>query len=194
MVTTKQVNLEQEISDLEKEIAEKRERVNELRQSLPPLEVQDYTLKADGGREVKLSGLFGENDELILIHNMGKSCPYCTLWADGLIGVLHHLEDRAAFAVVSPDDPAAQKEFATGRGWNFKMYSSEGSSFTKDVGYQAEDGGYIPGVSVFRKNGDGKITRVSNAFFGPGDLFCSVWHLFDLLPGGPGDWQPKYKY
>jgi predicted dithiol-disulfide oxidoreductase (DUF899 family)/uncharacterized damage-inducible protein DinB len=194
MTEVKQVDMEQEISDLEKEIAEKRERLNDLRKNIPATEVKDYTFKAPGGKEITLSGLFGEKDELILIHNMGKSCPYCTLWADGLVGVRKHLEDRAAFVVVSPDDPAAQQEFAAGRGWNFKMYSSQGSSFTKDVGYQTDEGGYIPGVSVFRKNGDGKIARVSNAFFGPGDLFCSVWHLFDLLPGGPGDWQPKYSY
>jgi hypothetical protein len=35
---------------------------------------------------------------------------------------------------------------------------------------------------------------VSDASFGPGDDFCTLWHLFDLIPEGSGDWQPKYKY
>ncbi len=46
---------------------------------------------------------------------------------------------------------------------------------------------------MFRKE-DGKVVRVANAKFGPGDDFCAVWHLFDLIPEGPDDWQPKYKY
>jgi len=30
--------------------------------------------------------------------------------------------------------------------------------------------------------------------FSPGDDFCSLWHFFDLLPEGTGDWQPQYRY
>jgi len=30
--------------------------------------------------------------------------------------------------------------------------------------------------------------------FNPGDDFCALWHIFDLLPGGAGDWQAKYRY
>jgi len=48
-------------------------------------------------------------------------------------------------------------------------------------------------VSVFKKQG-GKIVRVADTSFGPGDDFCSIWHFFDLLPEGAADWQPKYKY
>jgi hypothetical protein len=36
--------------------------------------------------------------------------------------------------------------------------------------------------------------RVSDTGFSPGDDFCALWHLFDLLPGGAGDWQAKYRY
>ena len=122
---------------------------------------------------------------------MGKSCAYCTMWADGFNGVLKHLEDRAAFVVISPDDPAAQARLATGRGWNFQMFSSKGSTFTKDVGFETGDGNPLPGVSLFGKNETGEIVRTSSAGFGRGDLFCNVWHFFDLLPGGSGDWQPK---
>jgi hypothetical protein len=30
-----------------------------------------------------------------------------------------------------------------------------------------------------------RILRVSDARFAPWDDFCTVWHIFDLLPGGP---------
>ena len=30
-----------------------------------------------------------------------------------------------------------------------------------------------------------RILRVSDARFAPWDDFCTVWHIFDLLPGDP---------
>ena len=128
---------------------------------------------------------------------MGKSCPYCTLWADGFNGVAGHLEDRAGFVVVSPDAPEDQQAFAKSRGWTFRMLSAKESSFTDDMGYMAEYEGKPwpqPGYSTFRKNEDGQVQRVAHAPFGPGDPYCGVWHLFELLDGGTGEWQPKFEY
>ncbi len=157
-------------------------------------EVEDYTLTGSNGSKVRLSDLFEKKDNLILVHNMGRSCPYCTMWADGFNGVLDHMEDRAAFAVCSPDASSAQRKFASGRGWKFKMVSSKGSSFSKDMGFENKDGGAEPGVSVFHKNTDGRIFRVSKDEFGPGDEYCIVWHFFDLLPGGSKGWEPRFRY
>ena len=140
-----------------------------------------------------LSELFGESDDLIVVHNMGKSCPYCTLWADGLNGVRDHLANRASFVVASPDEPKVQAEFASGRGWKFPMVSSAGTSFFNDMGFEI-DGKAQPGVSAFHREDDGSIVRTGKAIFGPGDDFCAVWHLFDLLRGGPGEWEPRYEY
>lgn len=152
----------------------------------------DYTFKAADG-DVTLSKLFGRHAELIMIHNMGASCPYCTLWADGYNGLYGHLADRASFVVSSPDKPTAQKAFANKRGWRFPLVSHAGTSFADDMGYRSKSGGYTPGISVFRQKG-GKIVRVLDTPEGPGDDFCALWHLFDLLPGGPGDWRPKFRY
>ena len=154
----------------------------------------DYRFKSQIGKEVALSELFGDKSELLLVHNMGKSCPYCTLWADGFIGIAKHLENRSGFAVISPDDPATQTRFAQERGWTFKMLSAKGTSFTKDMSFEPNEGEYWPGVSSFRKDEDGRMFRISKAFFGPGDDYCAVWHLFDLLPEGANGWQPKYTY
>src|SRR3989441_10551640 len=110
--------------------------------------VEDYELIGRGNKKVRLSSLFGEKDELILIHNMRRGCPYCTMWADGFNGVLPHLEDRAAFAVVSPDPPSVQQKFATGRGLKFKMLSIKGTPFSVDMGYEKKNGMKVTGVSV----------------------------------------------
>lgn len=154
-----------------------------LQAKLGKMEIQDYTLKDSAGNDVKLSQLFGQKNDLILIHNMGKACDYCTLWADGFNGNYYFIQKLAAFALVSPDPPEIQKKFAAARGWTFPMFSGAGSSFIKDMGYQDKKGNYWPGASVFRKNGDGSISRVSKTVFGPGDFFCSVWHFFDMIPG-----------
>ena len=60
------------------------------------------------------------------------------------------------------------------------------------MGYRT-DHGRLPGVSVFQRAPQG-ILRVSDTAFGPGDDFCSVWHLFDLLPDGAAGWAPQLDY
>jgi len=157
-------------------------------------EVREYVLTDSEGGKAALSTLFGKKDDLILVHNMGRSCPYCTMWADGFNGVLDHLQDRAAFALVSPDAPSVQRKFAGSRGWKFKMFSSKGTSFSKDMGFEGEEGSPEPGVSVFHRTKDGRIFRVSKDEFGPGDEYCTVWHFFDLLPDGSKGWEPKFRY
>ena len=173
-------------------IADLRKEMREIQAKAEPQEVTDYKLAETAG-SVHLSALFGDKKELIVIHNMGASCAYCTLWADGYNGVAEHLANRAAFVVVSPDTPEAQKKFAASRGWRFRMASHQGTDFAADMGYRSKSGGWMPGVSVFRKEG-AKVMRVSDTGLGPYDDFCSVWHLFGMLPGGAGDWAPKFKY
>lgn len=175
-----------------KEIARVRKKMRKVQAAIEPEEVEDVALAGPNGK-VKLSDLFGDKDELFVIHNMGRSCVYCTLWADGVNGVYDHLADRAAFVVSSPDAPAAQKKFAESRGWRFPMVSHKGTTFAKAMGYGSEKDGWVPGVSVFRRKGK-KILRVSDTAFSPGDDFASIWHFFDLLPDGSGDWEPQYKY
>jgi predicted dithiol-disulfide oxidoreductase (DUF899 family) len=100
---------------------------------------------------------------------------------------------RAAFVVSSPDSPETQRAFALSRGWKFPMVSHSGSTFAADMGFRSSKGGWIPGISVFQRQGK-KILRVSDATFSPGDDFCAVWHMFDMLAGGAGDWLPKKQY
>ena len=168
-----------------------RQEMRALQAEVEPDPVEDYRFRTTDG-EVMLSDLFGAKPELFVIHNMGKGCSYCTLWADGFNGVAEHLANRAAFVVSSPDDPETQEAFKASRNRRFRMVSHQGSSFAEDMGYR-RDQRYWPGVSVFRKTGQG-IVRLSDAGFEPGDDFCPTWHLFDLLPEGANGGQPKYRY
>ena len=175
-----------------REIAALRDKMRALQERVEPEEVADYEFAGPEGT-ARLSQLFGDRDTLFVIHNMGKSCPNCTLWADGFNGVLPHLESRAAFVVTSPDDPATQAAFAASRGWKFRMVSHQGTAFAADMGYRGEGGGWLPGVSVFKRQ-NGKIMRVSDAGFEPGDDFCALWHLFDLIPEGTAGWRARFSY
>ena len=182
----------QEVDALEQEIQEKSQRLAELKRALPRERVQDYTLHGWNG-PVKLSELFDGKKDLIVIHNMGKGCRYCTLWADGFNGVWRHLANRAGFVVCSPDAPDVQKAFAESRQWGFRMVSGKDTTFIQDLGFRGEKS-WTPGVSTFRMNDDGSIERVAKAVFGPYDLFSGVWHLIALLAEGENGWEPKYVY
>ncbi len=180
------------LNDYRQQIASIRKDMRKLQQQIEPQEVPDYEFETTSGK-VKLSALFGEHDDLIMILNMGTTCSYCTLWADGYNGVYHHLADRAAFVVASPDTPRVQKKFAEGRGWQFPMVSHNGTSFAEDMGYVSDSGGYMPGICAFQRK-NGRLYRVADFEEGPGDDFCVVWHILDLLPEGANAWEPAFKY
>ena len=144
-----------------RQIADLRQRMRATQTEIEPQEVADYEFKTPEGT-LRLSELFGDHADLMVVHNMGTSCPGCTLWADGYNGLHHHVITRTAFVVSSPDTPAVQQKFADSRGWKFRMVSHVGSSFAADMGYRSDQGGWRPGISVFRRSGE-KIRRVSDA-------------------------------
>ena len=181
----------EQLAQYRAEIAGLRRKMRDAQAAIEPQEVTDYALTRADGSVARLSDLFGGKDTLIVIHNMGTGCSNCTLWADGFNGVYEHLASRAAFVVSSPDPPEKQRAFAASRGWRFPMVSVKGTSFAQDMGYWDNDP--LPGVSVFKKRG-GKIVRVADTGFSPGDDFCTVWHLFDLMPEGAAGWEPKFSY
>src|ERR1700742_5054287 len=76
------------------QIAELRARMREVQASIEPEPVQDYDFATPEGT-VRLSDLFGDKRDLIVILNMGTSCPICTLWVDGYNGLYPHNADRA---------------------------------------------------------------------------------------------------
>ena len=184
------------IKELRKEIQEKRKEIIALQKELPLEEVKDYTLKDKEGNSVLLSELFGDSDELLVIHNMGKECVYCTMWADGFRAYAEMITDRMPWVLTSPNEPSVLKSFSEERGWNFPCLSFHGTDFGFDLGYEKRKGkhsAFHPGVSALIRK-EGKMYRTAHDSFGPGDNYNPVWHFFDLFPRGAGNWNPKYSY
>lgn len=176
-----------QITNLEQSILNQKEQLAALRKKITPKKMGPYFFLDFLGQRVSLSELFFHKTELILIHNMGSSCAWCTMWADGLIGLVPYLESKASLVVTSPEDPIIQQKFHRQKGWNFNMCSTKGSSFRKDLGFEDEHGPQ-PGVSTFIKKADG-IYLVSSARFGPHDNYCVTYDFFDLLPSGWSEWD-----
>ena len=187
------IDISDKIESLEKEMMETKKELATLRAQQPHALIQDYAFLNQSNETIHLSDLFGEKAELIMPFNMGKKCSYCTLWADGYNGLVNHLEDRAAFVVVSPDSPEVQQEFASSRNWAFTMVSSQNMDFYKEMDMLGE-GGTWPGVVTYIKNENGEIFQYAKSFFGPGDNFCAMWDFNDLLPFQDETWVPKYTY
>ena len=180
------------LESLGKKLTALNEEMAKVRRTAEPQEMKDYVFTRSTGDAASLKDLFGKKNDLMVIHNMGRGCAYCTLWADGFNGVYDHLASRAAFVVATPDKPEAQAKFAASRHWRFPMITYRGTTFAEDMGY-GDAGDFMPGVSVFQKK-NGKVVRVSDTSFGPGDAYCGVWHLFDLIPQRADGWQPKFNY
>jgi predicted dithiol-disulfide oxidoreductase (DUF899 family) len=179
-----------EVFSLEQEIIELQTRLDQLRQrTVRGSLVTDYELTSWEGVATPLSSLFGSNNQLILIHNMGMSCSYCTMWADGFNGLLPYLERVAAFVVVSPDDIQTQIAVSAKRGWKFRMLSTKGTSLFADMGFELSDKSTWPGVTTLYRDDSGNVRRHSIASFGPGDRFCPVFSFIELLPHSP-EFQP----
>ena len=182
----------QKLAAYREQIDEIRRKMREVQTAVEPEQVADYVFTTPSGPR-SLSALFRDKRDLFIIHNMGTSCAYCTLWADGFNGLYPHVADRAAFVVASPDPSEVQQSFAAARGWRFPMVSHLGSTFAADMGYRSESGGCLPGVSAFQRDG-ARILRVADTGLHPGDDFCTLWHLLDLLPEGAAGWGPKFSY
>jgi predicted dithiol-disulfide oxidoreductase (DUF899 family) len=184
--------MNEQIRSLCVEVMEAKNRLREAIAAAAPERVEDWELKRLDGSAVRLSELFGDKSELLVVHNMGKHCNYCSLWADGMIGYADHLQERCAFVLCSNDDPETAESFAKERGWDYPVVSGAGSGFARAMGYADEKGNPHPGVSAFHKSSDGSIVRTGDMPFGPGDDFCAVWPMLDMLKGNKGDWEPRH--
>jgi predicted dithiol-disulfide oxidoreductase (DUF899 family) len=213
------LRIRDELREAEIALMEQRERVAELRRSLPREEAipEDYVLR-EGPRDLgagdapvverKLSELFDDPAKpLVLLHFMfggaqESPCPMCTLWADGYDNLVPHLEQRVNFAVVVAGDVATFRAYARERGWrHVRILSSEGSSLKRDLFFEEADGSQWPGVSIFERDAEGRVhhfysggARLSPEHFRGMDLLSPFWSFLDLTPDGRGDFMPKKSY
>ncbi len=180
-----------EIQTIEREIAERVERLIALRKAAAGTPVKNYTFETVAG-PVTLRQLFGEKTILFALHNMGQGCRYCTLWADGFAGLVPHIESEFAFVVLTKDPPEVQRAFANARGWRFRMASHGGGEYIRE---QSVDPGEdnMPGMVCYERRGE-EIFRKNATGFGPGDLYSPLWHILSLAGRGWEDWTPQYSY
>jgi predicted dithiol-disulfide oxidoreductase (DUF899 family) len=180
--------MSESVEDLQKQIFELMIKLREAQAEVEGQRVPDYEFETCQG-QVKLSELFGSHQRLLLIHNMGQGCRYCTLWADGFNGFVPHLEDALGFAVVSKDPPATQRLFSNSRGWRFKMASHGGGDYLKEQ----MDGKNMPGAASYVRRA-GEIYRTNSTLFGPGDIYCPMWSLLALAGLDESSWTPQFSY
>jgi predicted dithiol-disulfide oxidoreductase (DUF899 family) len=172
----------EEVRLAEIELMRARERVAELRRSLPKgAEIRDYEFLdctlADGGAtspaslasdetvtKVRLGDLFTSPDRALVIYHFmfGKkqttACPMCTAWIDGYNGVAHHIVQNVDFAIVAAADPATLRAYARERGWNrLRLLSAGDSTFKNDLGSEDKEGNQDSQISVFTKESDGTL-------------------------------------
>ena len=180
-----------EIAELERKIADLAAKLNGLRKNAAPQPVPDYRFATLSG-EVTLLDLFGGKQRLLAIHNMGQGCRYCTLWADGFNGLLAHMESVMSVVLLSRDAPDVQRRFANSRNWRFRLASHGGGAYIREQTVM-EGADNMPGAVVYERSDD-QVCRKSSAVFGPGDLYCSLWHLLALAGIDECDWTPQYRY
>ena len=176
---------------LEMQIYELTLKLHEARKATPRKPVRNYSFATLTG-EVTLLDLFAGRDKLLVVHNMGQGCRFCTLWADGFNGQLDHLEDALSVVLVSKDDPQTQRQFANSRGWKFRLASHGGGDYISEQTVMKGQENY-PGAVVYERDGD-EIYRLNSGIFGPGDQFCALWSLLSLGGMGEAEWVPQYRY
>ncbi len=149
-----------------------------------------------------------------------KPCPGCTHFLDSFDGVLRHAPQRASVYIVAKSPLARILEWARQRGWTHLTFlSTAGNDYDKD--YFGDSLGHSPAMRDFMEFEDGRLSDmpILNVFrrheaeirhfwgsellyapkepgqdFRHNDLLDPLWNLFDTLPEGRGDFQPKLSY
>lgn len=178
--------------ELEHKIYELSIELNEKRKQTSGTEVSDYLFDTSAG-EQNLSSFFGHHKKLLVIHNMGEACRFCTLWGDGISAFLPHLESAMSVVMVSKDTSEQQRLFANSRGWRMQMASHSGGAYmTEQIAVEGM-GTNMPGAACYEKQGD-KIVKTNSSLFGPNDLYCPMWHFLGMAGITHEDWTPQYNY
>ncbi len=145
--------------------------------------LQDYLLTDNTGGKVKLSSLFGKQEYLIVLHIMEKISPTSNVYGDEFNGARQDLQKHAAFCAVGPDDAHTQKIYVNERGWQFPLYSSKGTTFGRDLGFESEKGDAQAGVSILTKKHGNAVLILTQFHALPGRVssVVDVLEAFDIL-------------
>lgn len=169
---------------------------------------RDFELVSEAG-PVRLSGLFGERDTLLVYSMMygperKAPCPMCTSFLNSWNGTAINLRERVAIAVTARSPIERLVEFQQRRGFAHLPFVSDSAGEYTRTYVSAEDGD-VPGFAVFVRR-DGRVfhfysSEMNGAMADPGqdprgapDL-DPLWLMLDLTPEGRGtDWYPKLEY
>jgi predicted dithiol-disulfide oxidoreductase (DUF899 family) len=196
--------------DLRKQV----ERVASMRRKLPlggPMP-EDYVFDEGSGGKVKLSELFRDGLDTLLIYSYmfgpqaKQPCPMCTSFIDSLEGAAEHVTQRANLAVVAKSTIERIRQVAESRGWRrLRLLSSASNNYNRDYHGEDSNGGQLPMLNVFTRS-KGKIYHTYATelqFLAPDkgqnqrhiDMMWPLWNLLDLTPEGRGtNWFPSLTY
>jgi predicted dithiol-disulfide oxidoreductase (DUF899 family) len=125
----------------ERELEEHARRVEEQRRELPWVPVEkEYTFVTDEGPK-SLPELFDGRSQLLIYHLMfGEdwpgACPGCSSLADGLGGVITHVNDRdVTLLCMSLATLEKLIAYKASRGWTVPYVSAHGDDFLFDYGF-----------------------------------------------------------
>jgi predicted dithiol-disulfide oxidoreductase (DUF899 family) len=209
----------EELRQAEIELMRQRERVAELRRSLPEgATIQDYEFlegpaALDEGdepvRTTRLSELFTSPDRALVIYHFmfGKkqatACPMCTAWIDGYNGIAPHLAQNVDFAIVAAAEPSTLRDYARSRGWDrLRLLSAGESTFKYDLGSEDREGHQDSTISVFTRESDGTLRHSysghpwldENIKERGIDELTPIWNVLDLTPQGRGTFYASLDY
>jgi predicted dithiol-disulfide oxidoreductase (DUF899 family) len=212
--------------EAETELRRMIERVAAQRRALPPggAVPDDYVFEeaAGAGAEVRFSELFAPGKDTLVVYSFmfprwsgdtrpgpaeGQTarlrlaetpCPSCTSILDSLDGAAPHLAHPLNLVVVAKSDPVRIGNFAQERGWrHLRLLSSRNNNYNRDYHAEGPDGGQIPILNVFGRDGGGYHHRwATELMFGPRDQgedprhvdsIWPIWNVLDLTPGGRGN-------
>jgi predicted dithiol-disulfide oxidoreductase (DUF899 family) len=130
-----------ELLAAERELEEHAERLEEQRRELPWVPVEkEYRFATEEGSRT-LPQLFDGRPRLLIYHLMfGEdwevACPGCSSLADGLSGVVVHLNDRDVTLICMSQAPLEKLvAYNERRGWTVPWVSAYGSDFLFDYGF-----------------------------------------------------------
>ena len=125
----------------ERELEEHAKRVEGRRRDLPWVPVEkEYSFATEDGPK-SLSELFEGRSQLLIYHLMfgedwAVACPGCSSLADGLGGVVAHLNDRDVTLLCMSHAPLEKLvAYKSRRGWTVPYVSGHGGDFLFDYGY-----------------------------------------------------------
>jgi predicted dithiol-disulfide oxidoreductase (DUF899 family) len=192
----------------EKAFTRKRDQLSAARRALPWEAVtKQYVFEGRGGKKT-LARLFDGRSQLIVYHFMfhpdwDAGCPHCSHWADSFDRPIVHLNHRDVTMVAVSRAPYAKiAAYRKRMGWTFEWVSSNGSDFNFDfhVSFTPEemarekgfynfrmqnpDAPEREGVSVFYKDGRGRIYRTYSTFARGIDMMSVDYQYLDLTPKG----------